>query len=147
MAVMDAELMFSDNQAVCQTDTETQTASTNTIDLGATRMFIGGGTPLYVNVRVGTAFAGAATGGMLVRLQEGANAGAACTGNVLHTTRNMLMADLAKGDIMMAHSLTAKETARHLRLLYHISSAATGNTAGKVDAWLSMAPPDTNVGT
>lgn len=143
MAIMDAKLVLSDNQAITKC---TQTASTNFIDLGAASLYIGVGTPLYLNIRVGETFvAGGATGDLTIKLMDGASTSGVCTGTTL-ITKTISNSLLAKGKKFLTQSLPAEGYMRCLRLRYINSNADTEYTAGKFDSWISGATPGSNVG-
>jgi hypothetical protein len=122
MAIMDKKLELADNQAMSANNT--QLALTNVLDLGnlsAKDLAIGPGTPLYLNIRIVRAVTGHPTTwdtSCSFKVQQGASA----VYNVA--------------------------SARYLRLLFSKNgSTAKALTAGSVDAWISGATPETNVGT
>lgn len=143
MSIMDAKLELSDAQAITKS---TRTASTNFIDLGAASLYVGAGTPLYLNVRVNTLFAGGgATGSLTTHLMDGAHTSGVCSGTTLlsKTISNSL---LTAGKWIMRVAIPVEGYMRFLRLRYVNSQGTTEYTAGKVDAWISGATPETNVG-
>ena len=144
MGIMDAKLEFSDAQTV---SADTQTASTNFIDLGAAALYIGVGTPLYLNVRVNTTFVGGgeSAGSLTVQLFDGAHTSGVCTGTKL-SSKTVATSLLAAGKSICRVPIPFEGYMRFLRLRYVGSRATTAYTAGKVDAWISGATPDSNVG-
>lgn len=149
MSIMDLKLELSDDQAITAASTaSTWIASTNTIDLGAESLAIGAGTPLYLNIRVGSAAINP-TASMTVstcqfRLSQGASS--AATGSTVIETPAIQCLGLTAGKWVLRVAIPQELTNRYLKLLY-IKSARTKFTSGKVDAWISAATPDTDVGT
>lgn len=140
MGVMDAKLELSDAQSI--TDSAN---STNLVDLGAGSLYIGAGTPLYLNVRVNTTLVGGgqSSGSLTVNLMEGANT--ICTGTTL-ASKTIATSLLAAGKWIMRIPIPFEGYMRYLRVYYNNSRATTSFTAGKIDAWISAATPDSNVG-
>lgn len=144
MGIMDAKLVLSDAQGLT---TCTRTASTNFIDLGAASLYIGVGTPLYLNIRVNTTMVGGGESGtaLTCHLMDGAHTSGVCTGSTL-ISRTVATSLLAAGKWIMRVPLPFEGYMRFLRLRYVNSSEDTAWTAGKVDSWISGATPDSNVG-
>ena len=144
MTIMDKPLVLSDAQAITK---NTRTASTNFIDLGAASLYIGAGTPLYLNVRVNTTFVGGGESGtaLTVHLMDGAHTSGVCSGTTL-LSKTITTSLLAKGKSIMRVALPNEGYMRFLRLRYVNSSATTAWTAGAADAWITGATPETNVG-
>lgn len=144
MSIMDAKLELSDAQAVT---VSTRTASTNFVDLGAASLYIGAGTPLYLNVRVNTTFVGGgeSSGALTTHLMDGAHTSGVCSGTTL-LSKTIATSLLAAGKWIMRVPIPVEGYMRFLRLRYVNSRATTAYTAGKIDAWVSGATPDTNVG-
>lgn len=144
MTIMDAKLELSDAQAIT---VSTQTASANFIDLGAAALYIGVGTPLYLNVRVNTTFVGGgeSSSTLSCQLMDGAHTSGVCTGTTL-LTKTIATSLLAAGKWIMRVPIPFEGYMRFLRLRYVNSRATTAFTAGKVDSWISGATPDSNVG-
>lgn len=149
MSIMDLKLELSDAQAL--TVAATGILSTNYIKLAAAKLAVGDGTPLYVNVRVHTAFTGADTtssGTLKVHLAEGANSQCSDADILTKTMVNASAGTaLTAGKWIMRVPIPYGVSKQFLRLRYVNSSADTAFTAGKVDAWISGATPETNVGT
>lgn len=147
MAIMDLKLELSDAQTICFTDTQTGTASTNLLDLGAAKLAIGAGTPLYLNIRVCQAdFANdGTTASITFNLHASTGAAFGITSYVM--SRKVIQADLTAGSWIMRVPIPSELERRYLRLRYVNSNVTTGFTAGQVDSWISAAVPETNVGT
>lgn len=144
MTIMDKKMVLSDAQAITFS---TQTASTNFIDLGADSLYIGAGTPLYLNVRVNTTFVGGGESGgsLTVHLMDGAHTSGVCSGTTL-LSKTIVTSLLAKGKSIMRVAIPNEGYMRFLRLRYVNSRATTAFTAGAVDSFITGATPETNVG-
>lgn len=153
MSIMDIKLELADNQAMSASNT--QLAMTNVLDLGnlanAKDYAIGAGTPLYLNIRIVRAVTGGPTtwdSSCAFKVQEGASASAtgSFTGQEFRTNRWGLY---TAGKWVARAPLDYNHSKRYMRLLF-VKSAATAAKAfgtGSVDAWISAAVPETNVGT
>lgn len=153
MSIMDVKLELADNQAMSASNT--QLAMTNVLDLGdltVKNLAIGPGTPLYLNIRIVRAVTGGPTtwdSSCTFRLQEGASnvATGSFIGQEFRTTRwGLYTAGKWVARAPLDYNVASK---RYLRLLFRKSAktAAKAFAAGSVDAWISAAVPETNVGT
>jgi len=151
MSIMDLKLELADNQAMSASNT--QLAMTNVLDLGnlaAKNLAIGPGTPLYLNIRIVRAVTGHPTTwdtSCSFKLQEGASAVASgsFTGQEFKNPIELLTAGKWIARAPLDYNVASK---RYLRLLFSKNgSTAKALTAGSVDAWISAAVPETNVGT
>lgn len=157
MGIMDAKFgLLSDNQSLKTTSATTQTAGTNTFDLGAKNLDIGAGTPLYLNIRIISApGAGAiATTGVTTcffRLCGCDTLSVPNTGPRYLISETYFPKDLTAGRWIMRHALPVGIRSKHLRLVFadDRSTATTwgATTLGYFDAWISPATPETDVGT
>lgn len=158
MAIMDGILEFSDKQALKMAQTaSTQTVSTNSIDLGATNLDIGAGTPLYLNIRIVSApgLAGYPSTGETTssfRLQGCDTLTGPNTGPIYNQSDlRLLDADLKAGKWIMRKPIAYGIKSRFLQLIFanNRSTATTwgATTLGYFDAWISGATPETDVGT
>ena len=153
MSITDAKLIFSDSQAMGKpTTASTQIASTNVLDLGAAKLDIGAGTPLYLNIRIVSAPASFGTThgtGCFFRLQGGSSSVA--SGSVWHRTPFVPQELMTAGRWVARIALPGGIVSRYLRLLYVLDSSSAitygATTVGAFNAWISGATPETNVGT
>lgn len=129
MALLDAQNEFSDAQAVTVT-----AVSTNVIDLNQTAPQYTGGEDLFINVNVGTAFAGGTSIRVLV-----------WTDNTATVTSG---ADIISGDVVLTAAATAGSSLlrvnlkglplqQYLGLQYVVVGTMS---AGTVDAYLGITP-------
>lgn len=148
MAIMDAKLVFSDCQTICFTAAaQTQTISTNIVDLGAEDLDIGAGTPLYLNIRIGPTIdvpGRPVTGDLTFKLKTATGSAFNNTGTLIE--RRLLASQITAGKWIMRLPIP-QETNRYLRLMYVKGATGTGYTSLTVSGWLSPAVPETNVGT
>jgi hypothetical protein len=152
MAIMDKKLELADDQAM--TAANTQLALTNVIDLGnlsnAKDYAIGPGTPLYLNIRINRAVTGHPTTwdtSCSFKVQQGDStvASGSFTGQEFNNPIELLTAGKWIARCPLDYNVNTK---RYLRLLFSKNgSTAKALTTGSVDAWISPAVPETNVGT
>jgi len=151
MSIMDIKLELADNQAMSASNT--QLAMTNVLDLGnlaAKNLAIGPGTPLYLNIRIVRALTGEHTTGdtsCTFKLQGGASsvASGSFTGQVFKHPIELLTAGFWVARAPLDYNVSSQ---RYLRLVFtKKANTAYALTAGSVDAWISAATPETNVGT
>lgn len=148
MALNDKMLELSDDQALSASNT--QCPSTNVIDLAAANRNIGCGTPLYLHIRINRAVTGHPTTwdtSCSFKVQGGASdsASGSFTGQEFKNPIELLTAGKWIARCPINYSKTSQ---RYLRLLFSKnSSTAKALTAGSVDAWISPATPETDVGT
>lgn len=126
--ITDEKLIFSEEQAV--TDTA---VSTYSVDTGAPDSKIGGGTPVYLNCVVDTAFIGQGSTTLTLALQDSADNSA--YDDVL-ITGPIDEAELAEGKTVLKVALPCG-LRQYLRLNYTVGSGPF--TEGKVNAFLSLA--------
>lgn len=151
MSIMDIKLVLADNQAMSAANT--QLAMTNVLDLGnlaAKDLKIGPGTPLYLNIRMNRAVSSPSTTqdtSCRFKLQSGLSAVASgsFTGQEFNNPIELLTAGKWIARCPLDYNVT---TQRYLRLLF-VKKAETAYAlgGGSVDAWISGATPETNVGT
>lgn len=148
MAILDDKLLLSDKQRICSTAGTTRTLSTNLIDFGAEDLNPGIGTPLYLSIRTCATFTHGAplTGGITFKLKSATGTAFNDTASILEKT--MLNSTLKANQTILQIPLPTTGVKRYLRLLYVMSTQAdTGFTDSFVDAWISSAVPDSDVGT
>ncbi len=141
MALYDVMFEFSDAQAIT-----TDANSTNVIDMQAADLEMGSGTPIWLNVRVNTTFAGGTS--LIVSLYAHTAASTIESGTQIIASGSFLQAALTAGAWILRVPLPADfDTARYVGLHYDDTGAFT---AGAVDAWLdhgSQSSYDTQVST
>lgn len=151
MSIMDKKLEFADNQAMSASNT--QLALTNVLDLGnlATKdLAIGPGTPLYLNIRIVRAVTGHPTTwdtSCSFKVQQGDSsvASGSFTGQEIKNPIELLTAGKWIARCPLDYNVATK---RYLRILFSKNATtAKALTTGSVDAWVSAAVPETNVGT
>lgn len=128
----DAELTFSDDQAVTAT-----AASTNVIDLGIARELGGGLTVLEVLATVSTTFTAGGSATMTLAIQGSVDNS---TWTTILTTGTMAVADLTVGERLVTVKLPGRELGkarnRYLRLNYTVATGPM--TAGTIMAGLGL---------
>jgi hypothetical protein len=145
MALLDALFEFSDNQTITNADV----AATNVLDMQAANLEMGAGTPIYLNVRVGTAFAGGTN--ITVNLVSETDATIDGSSIITLTSQAFTTAttpSLAAGQWLLRVPLPVNfDENRYVGVYY----TRTGTfTAGTVNAWLDNGPQssyDTQVTT
>jgi len=152
MSLMDKILEFADDQAMSASNT--QLALTNVLDLGnlakADYYGIGAGTPLYLNIRINRAVTGHPTTwdtSCSFKVQQGdsAVASGSFTGQEFKNPIELLTVGKWIARCPLDYNVATK---RYLRILFSKnSSTAKALTTGSVNAWLSIATPETDVGT
>lgn len=125
MAILDAELTFSDAQAFTAT-----TESTNVVDLGVDRD-IGVGEPVYFAVQINTAFAGLTS--LAVSLQTSDDNS---TWTDLYTSAAFATTSLTYG-AQPVRVVVPSSTSRYLRAYYTVTGTGT---AGALTASLLLGP-------
>jgi hypothetical protein len=131
MALFDALFEFSDAQAITG-----DAQSTNVLDMQAADLEMGAGEPIYLNVRVGTAFAGGTS--LIVSLYAHTAATNINSGTQILATGTILQAALTAGAWIIRVALPVDfDTARYIGLYYDDTGAFTGGT---IDAWLGHGP-------
>jgi len=140
MSYIDKQLEFSDAQA------ETTVAahiSTNVVDMGTVGEWADG-QPVYLVVTVNTAFTSAGAATLAVELLSDATSTVAVDGSATShwASETLALATVAvAGYVIACFALPMEGTTyeRYLGVMYTIGTAAM--TAGKVDAYLTTAPP------
>ncbi len=135
--ILDKNLEFSDAQAICLS-IATATAST-VLDLQVADPNIGTGTPVWLIVSVNTSFLPTLTT-LLVepRDADGAGSLSLATAIMFGKTFSGSLDELQAGDLLISMPLPAA-IRRYMEILY--TTAGSTLTAGKLDAFLSLAPP------
>lgn len=125
--------VFSDNQSLVAS-----AASTNSVDLATTRQQIGAGVPVYICIRVGTAFAAATS--YQFDLQNADDVNFSGGDLVTYPLRGAIaIASLSAGAWVYRGPIPYECSKRHIQLYY--TEAGSTENAGTVDAWLSLKPP------
>lgn len=123
MPLVDAILIFSDEQAITAT-----AASTNVIDFGEANANLGAGTPLIINFIITEAFA--TCNSLQISLQQGSTSTPATE---LINLPAILTASLTKG-AYIPEIMIPSQHLRYLRLYYTI--AGSNATTGKIFAYI-----------
>jgi len=128
MAIYDAMFEFSDDQSITTT-----AQSTNVLDFQSTGLNMGGGTPIYLNVRVADAdFAGGTS--LYVKVYSHTGGTSIQNGTLLYQTDNIAQASLTAGALIIRMSLPVDcDTKQYLGLYYDVTGTFS---AGGIDAWL-----------
>ena len=137
MILESSTMEFSDAQSL--TIKTGETVATNTIDLQVTDPNQGAGTPVYLIISVNTVIAPSISVGMYWELEDSVSGSAAWLAILRGETRyNSTAGELDAGQVLFAGPIPA-EHQRYLQLVY--TSSVTTLSAGKMDAYLSLAPP------
>jgi len=123
MPLVDAILIFSDEQAITAT-----AASTNVIDFGEANANLGAGTPLIINFIITEAFA--ALTSLQISLQHGATSTPATE---LVNLPAIAAANLTKG-AYIPEIMIPSQHLRYMRLYYTVAGSTA--TAGKIFAYI-----------
>lgn len=123
MPLVDAILIFSDEQAITAT-----AASTNVIDFGEANANLGAGTPLIINFIITEAFA--TCDSLQISLQQGSTS---TPSTELINLPAILTASLTKG-AYIPEIMIPSQHLRYLRLYYTI--AGSNATTGKIFAYI-----------
>jgi len=123
MPLVDAILIFSDEQAITAT-----AASTNVIDFGEANANLGAGTPLIINFIITEAFA--ALTSLQISLQHGATSTPATE---LVNLPAIAAANLTKG-AYIPEIMIPSQHLRYMRLYYTVAGSSA--TAGKIFAYI-----------
>lgn len=123
MPLVDAILIFSDEQAITAT-----AASTNVIDFGEANANLGAGTPLIINFIITEAFATLTS--LQISLQQGATSTPATE---LVNLPAIAAANLTKG-AYIPEIMIPSQHLRYMRLYYTV--AGSNATAGKIFAYI-----------
>lgn len=131
MAIFDALFEFSDDQVV----TDTSTISTNVLDLQIADLEMGAGNPVWLNIRIGTAFAG---GTSLTFGLYSHSTTTVSSGTCLWVTGAILEANMTAGKWIIKMPLPDYvDPERYIGLYYTTSGTHTGGT---INAWLDYGP-------
>lgn len=133
MAYIDAELEFSDGQAVTAT-----AISENVVDLGATPTLrdIGAGEPMWLVVNVGTAFTAAGAATLTITLESDSTADLATSATTHWTSATIPKASLTANTNIVKQPLPSEVTyERYLGLRYTVATGPM--TAGTLDAFIT----------
>lgn len=135
MSIMDIICEFSDGQSLASLDTSS-VISDDVINLGAADLDIGAGTPVYLNVKIGTACAGATS--VQFRLYAHTTT-TVNSGTVVWDSGAIVVATLVAGYEVASVSLPVQvdDPGQYIGMYY---TAVGTMSAGTVDAWLSLTP-------
>lgn len=139
--IVDELLMFGDNDAPGSTGTN---LADNQIDMSVVRD-VAQGQPMYLVIRVTTTFVGA-TGTCNFRLRSDDTAATHATTSTAHWESGVIgVADLVAGKTFaVALPIEGNTYEQYLGLQYVVATA--NFTAGGVDAYLTIDPPNTKFG-
>lgn len=132
MALLDAMFEFSDDQVV----TDSDVASTNIIDFTLSDLEMGAGSPYWLNIRVGTAFAGGTNIVFSLRYDTVAPIDGSST--VIYQTAAIVTATLVTGFWVLRMPLPVNvDEERIVGLFYDVTGTMS---AGTINAWLDNGP-------
>ena len=135
MALYDAMFEFSDDQEI----TDTDAASTNILDLTLSDLEMGGGQPYWLNIRIGTAFAGGTN--IVFSLRYDTVAPIDSSSIVIYQTRALTVAsgtELAAGAWVLRMPLPVNvDEEKIIGLFYDHTGTMSGGT---INAWLDNGP-------
>lgn len=142
MALFDAMFEFSDNQDISQA--AGSVASTNTLDFQAADLEMGAGEPIWLNIRIGDAFAevsGATTGActLVVALCNDSVDPIDGDSTVLFQTRALTETELTAHAWVLRMPLPVDVDSDRILGLYYTIGGAT-SAVGTIDAWLDHGP-------
>ena len=136
MAIFDALLEFSDEQAITVT-----AVATNSLDMQAANLEMGAGEPIYLNVKVGnTAFTtgGDNDGTLVVALVYDTVSPIDTSSSVIYQTPALAESTLTAGTWIMRMALPVDvDKGQFVGLLYTTANDITGGT---INAWLDHGP-------
>lgn len=131
MSMTDLKWTFSDGQLLTSVGT---VDCDNPVDIGRVTPKIGGGTPLWVNVQVGTKFASGGSATLQVTLETGATVGG---DTQLWQSQAWAVADCIAGKVLASIPLPS-ECLQFLLPTYAV--AASAMTSGDINAWIGTSP-------
>ena len=133
--IMDAKLEFSDAQTITATGYLPHSKSTNDIYLldATAGAGWGRGTPIYLVVRVNTAFQGNTSSTIVVYLQTSTD-GTTWSSGIAFASRTSSQCATV-GAVIVAVPLPSHDLTKYISLDYYFP---TGMSAGAVDAYLSL---------
>lgn len=132
MAIIDKQLIFSDEQAVPTTTTETN--STDVHDLTASGRNIGEGIPAYLNIQVAEGVTHASALSITFRFYS--HSAADVKEGTAHVEFTVAKAGLTKGALFRVPVPIPEVIERFVGVSYEAS--ATTATAGKFNAWIDL---------
>lgn len=144
MAIFDVMFEFSDAQSILGADAQ----STDVLDWGSGMedLEMGAGTPIWLNIKIGTAFAGGTSIAFSVYTHTAATS--INSGTQIYTTPAIATASLTANTWVLRMPLPVNcDENRYLGLYYDVTGTMT---AGTIDAWLDHGPQssfDTQVAT
>ncbi len=142
MAIFDAMFEFSDDQVI----TDTDTASTNILDFTLSDLEMGSGEPVWLNIRIGTAFAGGTN--IVFSLRYDTVAPIDSSSTVIYQTAAITTATMVAGYWVLRMPLPANVDEERIIGLYYDHTGTM--SAGTINAWLdhgSQSSYDTQVTT
>jgi hypothetical protein len=132
MALFDAMFEFSDDQVI----TDTSAASTNVLDLVTENLEMGAGNPYWLNIRIGTAFAGGTS--ITFELSYDTTLPIDASSTVIWQTPAIATASLTAGAWIMRMPLPYNiDEEQYVGLFYTVAGTMT---AGTINAWLDNGP-------
>ena len=131
MSMADLKWTFSDAQEVTSVAT---VDCDNPVDIGRVTPKIGGGTPLWVNVQVGTVFASAGQATLQVTLETGAAVGG---DTQLWQSQAWAVASCTAGKVLASIPIPS-ECLQFLLTTYTVATSAM--TSGDLNAWIGTSP-------
>jgi hypothetical protein len=131
MALLDALFEFSDNQTVTST-----AAATNVLDMQAADLEMGAGNPVYLNIRVGTAYSGGTS--VTFALVNEVDATIDGSSVVVWQSPAIVVANLTAGAWVKRMALPVDfDSDRYIGLYYTVVGSPS---AGTINAWLDHGP-------
>jgi hypothetical protein len=131
MAILDVLFEFSDDQPITG-----DAQSTDVLDMQAADLEMGAGNPVWLNVKVGTAFAGGTS--LIVSLYAHSAATSINSGTQVLATGTILQAALTADTWIIRVPLPVDfDSERYVGLYYNDTGAFT---AGTINAWLDHGP-------
>jgi len=135
MSIMDIKTEFSDGQSIAALN-NSSVVSTDVIDFGTLDLNIGDGTPVFLNVKIGTACAGGTS--VQFRLY-GHTTTTVNSGTMFWDSGAITVGTLVAGYEVASVSLPLRvdDAGQYIGMYY---TAVGAMSAGTVDAWLSLTP-------
>jgi hypothetical protein len=145
MAIFDVLFEFCDNDSVFSTDSAVQSEDILDWGSGMTDLEMGAGSPMWLNIRVSTAFSGGTSAAFALVSDSDTTI---TNGTVLYTTPAIAVADLTVGTWVIRMPLPYDvDKERYTGIVVTCVGAVS---AGAIDAWLDQGPQssyDTQVAT
>ncbi len=132
MALFDAMFELSDDQVV----TDTDVASTNIIDFTLSDLEMGAGQPYWLNIRIGTAFAGGTN--IVFSLRHDSVAPIDGSSTVIYQTPAIVTADMTAGAWILRMPLPVNVDEERIVGLFYDHTGTM--SAGTINAWLDNGP-------